>query len=46
MHPRLGTPVLSCNLDRDQLQLFAVFFDIHIAILRKYLHQKGHNMVD
>jgi len=25
---------------------FSVFFDIHVVILLKYLHQKGHNTVD
>ena len=46
MHPRLGTPALSCSLNTDQLQKFAVFFDIHAVIFLKYLHQKGHNTVD
>jgi len=30
----------------DQLQLFAVYFDIYTVILLKHLHQKSRSTVD
>jgi len=40
--PIKETIVLSCGLHADQLQHSAVFCDIHIVIMLKYLQQKGH----